>query len=381
MTAGHVGEIALADGCVAGILRTAGRNRIQSSSVVERSAVNRLVVGSNPTSGANSGTRSAIYFRSENESNRRVAKAKTELKILVGTASWSDPGFVEHWYPKKMPAGDRLAWYAQHFEMVEVNSSFYSVPDPRLTERWCHSTPDGFVFDVKMHQLLSRHSTKLKLLPPALQKRAEADAKGRVKLTPKIESAMIDEFRRPLEILRGHGKLGALLLQLSPGFSPRKHQLIELDDLLGALAQYQIAIELRNRNWVEGENLETTLDFFREHSATLVSVDAPSEKHFTIMPPKLDAITNWRLAYLRLHGRDAHAYTTGKTVAARFNYDYSDHEIDEVAERARNLAKDAEEVHVVFNNNALDYAPHAAARMRKALGQMIPPTPRQSELF
>jgi uncharacterized protein YecE (DUF72 family) len=99
------------------------------------------------------------------------------------------------------------------------------------------------------------------------------------------------------------------------------------------------------------------------------------------MPPELNAITNPELAYLRLHGRDARAYTTGKTVAARFNYDYSDKEIDGVADRARELAKEAKEVHVVFNNNALDYAPHAALRMRKALGQMIPPTPRQTELF
>jgi uncharacterized protein YecE (DUF72 family) len=310
-----------------------------------------------------------------------VIQPKQKPRILVGTASWSDPGFVEHWYPTKMPAGDRLAWYAQHFQMVEVNSSFYSVPDPRLVERWCRSTPDDFVFDVKLHQLLSRHSANLKLLPPALQKKAEADAKGRVTLTPKIEGAMIDEFRRPLEILRAAGKLGALLLQLSPGFSPKKHQLGELDDLLGALADYRLAIELRNRNWVEGENLETTLSFFRKHAATLVSVDAPAEKHFTIMPPDLNAITNPELAYLRLHGRNAHAYTTGKTVAARFDYDYSDEEIEEIADRARELGKEAKELHVVFNNNALDYAPHAALRMRKALGQMIPSTARQTELF
>jgi uncharacterized protein YecE (DUF72 family) len=142
-----------------------------------------------------------------------------------------------------------------------------------------------------------------------------------------------------------------------------------------------MAIELRNRNWVEGENLQTTLGFFRRYSATLVSVDAPAEKHFTIMPPELNAITNAQLAYLRLHGRDAHAYTTGKTVAARFNYDYTDAEIDEVAERARELTKEAKEVHVIFNNNALDYAPHAALRMRRALGQIIPPTARQSALF
>ena len=325
-----------------------------------------------------------IYFRREKESYPFGMKSRAKAKpprILVGTASWSDPGFVEHWYPKKMPAGERLAWYAQHFEMVEVNSTFYSVPDARMVERWCRSTPAGFIFDVKLHQLLSRHSTNRKLLPPALQKSAETDAKGKVKLTPQIEKAMTEQIRAAIEILRGEGKLGALLLQLSPGFSPKRHRLNELDDLLGAFGDYRLAVELRNRNWVEGDNLDPTLEFLRAHSATLVSVDAPSAKHFTIMPPELNEITNPGLAYLRLHGRDAHAYTTGKTVAARFNYDYSDEEIGEVTERARNLAKEASEVHVVFNNNALDYAPHAALRMRTALGQMIPPITRQSELF
>ncbi|MEY2563122.1 MAG: hypothetical protein QOH88_1315 [Verrucomicrobiota bacterium] len=310
-----------------------------------------------------------------------MAKAKKESKILVGTASWSDPGFVEHWYPKKMPAGERLAWYAQHFEMVEVNSTFYSAPDPRMVERWSRTTPDEFIFDVKLHQLLSRHSTNVKLLPPALQRAAETDAKGKVKLTRKIEGAMIEQFRGSLEILRASGKLGALLLQLSPAFSPKMHQLTELEPLLSALAGFRIAIELRNRNWAEGDRWPETLQFLRAHSAAFVSVDAPAEKHFTIMPPELNEVTNPELAYLRLHGRDARAYTTGKTVASRFNYDYNDEEIAEVAERSRQLARQAKEVHVVFNNNALDYAPHAASRMRAALGQIVADIPRQSELF
>lgn len=302
-------------------------------------------------------------------------------RILVGTASWSDPGFVEHWYPMKMPAGERLAWYAQQFEMVEVNSTFYAAPDARMVERWCRSTPDGFTFNVKLHQLLSRHSTNVKLLPPALQRDAQIDAKGRVKLTSKIEGAMMEQFRRSIEILRSAGKMGALLLQLSPAFSPKMHKLSELDDLLGALSQDRVAIELRNRDWAEGEQLQATLDFLRAHSAAFVLVDAPAEKHFTIMLPDLNEITNPQLAYLRLHGRDARAYTTGKTVASRFNYDYSDGEIGEIAQRARTLAREAKEVHVVFNNNARDYAPHAAARMRVALGQIIAATARQTELF
>ncbi|MDQ6765303.1 MAG: DUF72 domain-containing protein, partial [Verrucomicrobiota bacterium] len=302
-------------------------------------------------------------------------------RILVGTASWTDPGFVEHWYPQGMAAADRLGWYAEQFEMVEVNSTFYAVPDPRMVERWCRSTPDDFVFDLKLHQLLSRHSTAAKLLPPALQRRAEIDAKGKVKLTPAIEQAMIAEALGPVKMLEAFGKLGVLLLQMSPAFSPKAHRLEELEPLLHALKRYRLALELRNRNWAEGERLAETLEFFREHALTFVSVDAPAANHFTIMPPELDEITNRQLAYLRLHGRDAKAYTTGKTVAARFHYDYSDGEIDGIAARSTELAKQAKEVHVVFNNNALDYAPHAALRMRAALGQVVKEMPRQQTLL
>jgi uncharacterized protein YecE (DUF72 family) len=124
-----------------------------------------------------------------------------------------------------MAAGDRLPWYALHFEMVEVNSSFYAVPDLRMVERWIHSTPDEFTFDVKLHQLLSRHSAPAKLLPPALKRVADVDAKGKVQLTPQIEEAVAREMIRAGELLRGAGKMGAFLLQLSPAFSPRKHRL------------------------------------------------------------------------------------------------------------------------------------------------------------
>ncbi|MEP6685645.1 MAG: DUF72 domain-containing protein, partial [Verrucomicrobiota bacterium] len=236
-------------------------------------------------------------------------------------------------------------------------------------------------FDVKLHQLLSRHSTALKLLPPKLQSRAETNEKGKVKLTPAIEKAMIGEFLPGLEIFRASRKLGALLLQLSPAFSPRKHALSELDVLLGAIGDYATAIEFRNRNWVEGDQLNATLEYLAARHATLVCVDAPAQNHFSIIPPTLNAITNPGLSYLRLHGRDAHAYLTGKTVAARFNYDYCDEEIDEVAARCRRLAGETSSLHVVFNNNALDYAPHAASRLRVALGQVIAQIPRQPELF
>ena len=154
-----------------------------------------------------------------------------------------------------------------------------------------------------------------------------------------------------------------------------------MNDLLDSLRPYRVAIEFRNRGWCEDEQQQELLEFMRVRAATLVSVDAPSADHLTIMPSGLDEITNPAAAYLRLHGRDAVAYTTGKTVAARFRYDYDDTEIGEVAARSRKLAGGAAEVHVVFNNNARDYAPHAAARMRAALGQKFFAPARTGELF
>jgi uncharacterized protein YecE (DUF72 family) len=302
-------------------------------------------------------------------------------KILVGTASWSDPGFVERWYPKKMPAGERLGWYAQHFELVEVNSTFYSVPEPRMVERWCAATPAQFTFDVKLHQLFSFHSTKAKLLPPELQRRAETDAKGNVKSTPDLQEALLKMFLLPMSILRDAGKLGILLLQLSPAFSPRKHQLSELEPLIEMLSDYDLAIEFRNRNWAVGDQLESTIDFVRKNRAIFVNVDTPASDHFTVMPSDVDEVTNSKAAYLRLHGRNAQAYTTGKTVAARFDYDYNDNEIQEVAGRSRKLAQEARELHVIFNNNNLDYAPHAALRLRKALDQIVNAPAATLELF
>jgi uncharacterized protein YecE (DUF72 family) len=302
-------------------------------------------------------------------------------RILVGTASWSDPGFVQCWYPKKMPATDRLAWYAEHFNMVELNSSFYSVPDPRMVGRWCESTPANFVFDVKLHQLLSHHSTPAKFLPPAMIKKLHLDTNTKVARTPEVEREMIVAFTPALELLQRAGKLGVLLLQLSPAFSPRKHELNELEHLLELTRKFRVAVELRNRNWAEGEQLERTIEFFHEWNAIFVNVDAPPENHFTIMPSDIDAITNRDVAYLRLHGRNAKGYLTGRTVAARFNYNYSDAEIAEVAARTQKLAREAKEVHVVFNNNARDYAPHAALRLRKALGQIVASLPQTGELF
>src|SRR4051812_31231234 len=62
-------------------------------------------------------------------------------RVRVGTASWTDPGFIADWYPPKLPARERLAWYAEHFDLVEVNSSFYAVPAQPQVAKWAEQTP------------------------------------------------------------------------------------------------------------------------------------------------------------------------------------------------------------------------------------------------
>lgn len=102
----------------------------------------------------------------------------------------------------------------------------------------------------------------------------------------------------------------------------------------------------------------------REHHLPLVLVDAPKSEHFTVMPIS-NVVTDPAIAYLRLHGRNEKGYISGKSVADRFDYDYSPEEIEGIAERVTQLAAAAQEVHVAFNNNRSHYAPKAALRLKK----------------
>ena len=287
----------------------------------------------------------------------------------MGTSSWADPGFVEEWYPRGLPPRDRLAWYAERFDAVEVNSTFYAVPDRRTVERWVTQTPEDFTFDVKLHRLLSRHAADLRSLPSELRDRARTNDRGRVELEPGIQEAMLAETLAAVEPLGEAGKLSAFLLQLSPAFKPKDHALDELRPIVEALAPRPVAIELRHRGWVEDKRLEETLGWLSEHGAAFVCTDSPQGRAITMMPP-VDAVTRDDLAYFRAHGRNVQGYQSGKTVAERFAWDYGPDELKELAGRAEGLAGEAAVVRMMFNNNRGADAPKAGERMRELLGQV-----------
>jgi uncharacterized protein YecE (DUF72 family) len=289
-------------------------------------------------------------------------------RILIGTSSWADPGFVEAWYPPGIPSRERLSWYAERFDYVEVNSTFYAIPAARTVERWAKVTPDGFTFDVKLHQLLSRHAARPDSLPKDMRHLTESNERARVRLTPELEAAVVERTLEELRPLDEAGKLGAFLLQLTPGFAPDRNELDELNGLVEALRPHRLAVELRHRLWVHERRREQTLGWFEDHGVAFVCVDAPPGEHIPIMPP-IDAVTTPELAYLRLHGRDTDGYMKGKTVAERFGWVYSDKELEGVKERAVSLAEEAGDVHIAFNNNRRDDAPSAARRLKELAGQ------------
>jgi uncharacterized protein YecE (DUF72 family) len=296
------------------------------------------------------------------------------VSIVVGTSSWADPGFVEHWYPKGLPSKERLPFYAERFEAVELNSSFYAIPAASTVEGWAKVTPDGFRFDVKLHRLLSHHAAQLGELPADLRDEVETNERGRVLLDPALIDEMVRRTAAAFQPLAEAGKLGAYLLQLTPAFDPRRNELDELAPVVEGLAPTPVAVEFRRRSWASSKRFESVLDWLSAHDAVFVCVDTPPGDHVPIFPP-IDAVTRESLAYMRCHGRNLEGYLHGRSVAERFDYDYPREELAEIAGRAKALGEEAEQVHVMFNNNARELAPKAARALRGILGQDPGPEP------
>jgi uncharacterized protein YecE (DUF72 family) len=279
-------------------------------------------------------------------------------RIVVATGGWS----VADWYPKGTEAGDRLPRLAERLDGVEIDSSFYALPAVRTVEGWAKRTPEEFEFTAKLHRALSRHAAPLNSLPGDLRDGVETTDRGRVVLTDALEAALCERTLQVFEPLFAAGRLRCLLLQLTPAFNPADHALAELEPLIQALAPVPVAVELRHTGWLDRE--DATLAWFREAGAAFVCVDAPRTDAPTAMPP-FDAVTRDDLAFLRAHGRDAERYTRGRTAAERFDYAYEDAELDDLADRVRALAQDAEHVECVLSNGA--HALEAALGLKQRL--------------
>jgi uncharacterized protein YecE (DUF72 family) len=281
-------------------------------------------------------------------------------RIVVGTGGWSVP----EWYPDGVEPRDRLRSLAERVDAVEVDSSFYALPARRTVERWLKLTPGDFAFAVKLHRALSRHAAPLKSLPGGLRDDVEVTERGRVVLSDELQQRLIEATLNVFEPLHAAGRLDVFLLQLTPAFRPPDHQLDELEPVIQGLAPVPVAIELRHRAWLG--DLDATLAWFREAGAAWVSVDAPDVEAPVAMAA-VDAVTRSDLAYLRAHGRNAQGYVHGRSAAERFDHRYTEQELEELADRARKLAQEAEEVVAILSNGA--HALDSALKLRELLGR------------
>jgi len=286
-----------------------------------------------------------------------------EDTLRIGTAGWSYPSGAGTWngifYPAvrkstrvegRLRKFDELAYYAEHFDTVEVNSSFYHPPTPQTTQKWVERTPSGFEFSMKLFQ---------KFTHPAMfeQRKGAREA---------ATAADVDQFRAALDPLRTHGRLGALLAQFPPSFKAEEASVDYLQWLLRAFAEYRVAVELRHRSWSDA--IASTLTLLNEHQAAWVQIDEPKFR-FSIAQNYLPNITGFY--YLRLHGRNATQWWTHEHAEDRYNYLYSDRELDPFVDIAGAVKSLVKKMYLYTNNHFSGKAVANAIMLKQRLGQPI----------
>ena len=265
--------------------------------------------------------------------------------VRIGICSWADEGLLKAWYPRGVSTAERrLQYYAERFDVVEVDSPYYALPDPAVTERWARRTPDDFTFHVKASAAMTWHDGE-----------------------PTDEA--FREFRTALEPLELSGKLRGVLLQYHPRFTKSPEAKSELASARERLAPLVPLVEFRHRSWTEEAERADTLAFLESAGLAFVSLDSPRTRASNVSPT-ISAVTH-RVAYVRFHGRNAQTWNIrgAKSAAERFDWLYSEEELAEWVEPFTRLADDAEEVYAMFNNNRDDFAPRSAQVLRGLLDE------------
>ncbi len=278
--------------------------------------------------------------------------------IRVGTCSWADETLTKVWYPKRVRSGEaRIRHYAERFDTVEANSTYYRLPDAELVGTWAERVPDGFTMHVKAFGLMTRHPVKVDALPEDLRDVMPVDERGRVDRPPReLRAEVFRRFSRALEPLRERGKLGGVLLQFPPYVVYKSLSLDYLEWAADQLAGDDVLVEFRHRSWLDEDNRAETLAFLEARGLSYVIVDAPKTDAKNLVPTVVARTSG--TAYVRFHGRNAATWNkrTG-SAAERFDYLYSEAELQEWVPPLRELAADAESVYAMFNNNGRSQMP------------------------
>ncbi len=293
-------------------------------------------------------------------------------EIRIGTSGWNYPSGKGTWngvfYPKtrSKKAGtkdfDELRFYAEHFDTVEVNSTFYGQPKAEVTQAWAERTPSGFEFSMKLYQKF----THPKMFKDQALKRAPGSEGPLLDLLAQVTQSDIDEYRAGIEPLASSGRLGALLAQFPASFKDTPGAREYLTQLLRAFADYPVAVELRHKSWSDA--FGDTLSLLNGFGAALVQIDEPKFK-LSIRQNRLPNVKGFY--YMRLHGRNAAQWWRHDHRDDRYDYLYSAAELQEFAEDA-GAAKELVKKSYLYTNNHFSAKSVVNAVMLKAqLGEPI----------
>ena len=295
-------------------------------------------------------------------------------KIRVGTASWTDPTLISsgRFYPDSVRSAEaRLQYYASQFNIVEVDSSYYALPNERNSYLWTERTPDDFVFNFKVFRIFTQHPTPVNALPKSIRNELTTELQEKKNLYYRdLPAELVDElwqrFESALLPLDTVGKLGVVLFQFPSWFYPGSRQLDYIEMCKAKLLQYRLAVEFRNNVWLNEKNRAPTLDFLRRSGLPFVCVDEPQGFKSSV-PPVAEVTSD--IGLVRFHGRNAETWEKkGIGPAERFNYLYTEAELQPWASKIAQISQQTSEMHVLFNNCYQDKAVVNARQMCFMLG-------------
>lgn len=251
--------------------------------------------------------------------------------IRIGTSGFSYDDWVGPFYPAGLPARARLAFYAREFATVEINTTYYRVPDPRLVQGWAERTPADFLFAVKAYQGLTHE-----------RERPDCAA-----------------FVAALQPLVAAGKLACVLAQFPHAFHPTPDNRAYLGWLREGLGDLPAVIELRHAGW----SAPATFELLRSLGFGFCCVDEP--RLAGLLPPL--AVATGPVAYVRFHGRNAAKWYNHDQAWERYDYTYTTAELQEWAPQIQTLDAGAALTLVYFNNHYVGQAVKGA----RELGQLL----------
>ncbi|HLP58557.1 MAG TPA: DUF72 domain-containing protein [Candidatus Deferrimicrobium sp.] len=260
-----------------------------------------------------------------------------EAQYLFGPAGWSYRDWHGPVYPVEKPKNfDALRYVSENFDFVEVNTSFYHIPSPKLTTGWVQKTQDRehFKFWIKLYQNFTHKLTLIK--------------------------DEVEPFKKALEPLVNASKLEGLLAQFPYSFKLNSDNLNYLLTLPRAFGGFPLAIEFRHNSW----NRREVFDTLREHHMIWVNIDQPVISESL---PLMAVSTNDGVSYVRLHGRNYGTWFANKGRDERYNYDYKEMELDEIAETVRMLSKLVKKVFISGNNHYKGSAVKNLIELKKLL--------------